>query len=148
MTGVDLDWLLQNDPYWPQRSIRIFDRNFIIQFSRLAQFLNFDESFIWVILHTRKLHFCFWKSRKSADKLMTSSCFSSVHWLRIFWFLRIVLLKVEYSKQASRSKEKRKQEWSYQQCNLVWYQSEKISRILWNFFLLSTKLMWVLEQAY
>ena len=78
---------------------------------------------------------------------MTSSCSCDVSELRIFWFLRIVLLKVEHSKQASKSKEKRKQEWSYQQCNLVWYQNETIE-IEWDLFLPSTKLMGVLEQAY
>ena len=78
---------------------------------------------------------------------MTSSCSCGVSELRIFWFLRIVLLKVEYSKQASKSKEKRKKEWSYQQCNLVLYQSET-NEILWDLFLPSTKLMGVIEQAY
>ena len=78
---------------------------------------------------------------------MTSSCFSSVSELRIVWFLRNDFLKVECSKQESKSKEKRKQEWSYQQCNLVWYQSET-NEILWDLFPPSTKLIRVLKLAW
>ena len=78
---------------------------------------------------------------------MTSSCSCGVSELRIVWFLRNDFLKVEYSKQANKSTVKRKQEWSYQQCNLVWYQSETILKILSNFFLPSTKVMSVLGQA-
>ena len=79
--------------------------------------------------------------------LMASWYSFGVTELQIAWVLRNDFLKVECSRWGNKSKVKRKQEWSYQQCNLVWYRSETIVKILLVIFLPSIKPMLV-KQAY